>query len=193
MKIALLGAPGSGKSKLAQSFGRKLGWHVVDGYVDKLQKQTGLAYSNETSFAEEIQVLGARWAAEDAARSKYPNTITCGTIYESLIYASSILPWAVNEQTMLEDQVYIQTMMGAFGAMAMKTFDYHGLFYLPWEDGHDEHSWGAVVNKQIPQVLNGLGLAYVTLTGTNKQKVERVTELITPLIFESTEDEQSAV
>jgi energy-coupling factor transporter ATP-binding protein EcfA2 len=193
IKIALLGAPGSGKSKLARSLSRKLDdVGIVDGYVDKLTKLTTQKYGANTSFVQEIQVLGARWAAEDAAIAQHTCVITCGTIYESIIYASSVQPWAHNEQTLLEDHVYIQTVMSALGAMATKTFDYHALFYLPWES-EGEHSWESVVNAKIPEVLNGLGLAYVTLTGTNKQKVERVTEFIAPLIVAPTEDEQPTV
>lgn len=193
MKIALLGAPGSGKSKLARSLARKIdNSAIVDGYVDKLQKQTSNTYGPNTNFVQELQVMGARWAAEDAVIRQDKHCITCGTIYESIIYASSVAPWQLNEQTLVQDQIYIQTVMGALGAMGIKTYDYTALFYLPWEED-DEHSWSMVINAKIPEVLDGYGYSYVTLTGTNKQKVERVTELIAPLITPATEDEQQAV
>lgn len=192
MKIALLGAPGSGKTKLARAIAKKLdGCTVVDNYVQKLQKQIGAPFGPNSSFPAEIEVLGARWTAEDSVKTEH--SVTCGTLYESIIYASSITPWSVGEQTLIEDQIYVQTMMSAFGALGIKTYDYHALFYLPWENRESDHSWDAVVNAKIPEVLAGFGLAYVTLTGTNKQKVERVTELITPLITSPTEDEQPTV
>lgn len=194
MKIALLGAPESGKTKLAKAVARKAeGFGIVDNYVDKLSKLTGGVYGSSTSFPAEIEVLGARWAAEDHAANKHEHVITCGTIYESIIYASSIQPWALNEHTLMGDQVYIATVMGALGALATKTVDYTCLFYLPWEGRDHDHSWHAVVNAKLPEVLQGFGVPYVTLTGTHKEKVERVTGIISQILAALAEDEQQAV
>lgn len=196
MKLAVLGAPGANKTKFAQSLARKLNgpekWTVVDGYVDKLKKQTGLDFGAQTNFVQEIEVLGARWAAEDEAYKNDANSITCGTIYETIIYASNQSKlYAPTEDELIKEQIYIQTMMHAFGALEQMTFDYHALIYLPRE-GKFDRDWSEVVDAKIPEVLEGFGKHPATLRGTHKQKVDRAIEYLSPL-FPATPDEQPAV
>jgi hypothetical protein len=182
MKIVLVGAPGAGKSKLAASLKRKLGseWGVIDGYADRLNKQINWVREPEvweTSYVHEIQMMAARWTAEDAHPRS--NLITCGSIYETIIYASSIHPWAGDEHMLVEDQAYIYTMMTAFGTLQHKVYDYDIIFYLPWPEEKRDHSWYAVIDAKIPELLVGYGLPFIGLTGTNKQKTNEALKFIT--------------
>lgn len=199
MKVALAGAPGSGKTKLARALKRKLGddWKVIDGYANRLAKKVGdpqlLDDGYLTSFPYELEVMTSRWIEEETAYNDILNTITCGTLTETLIYAASIQPWMQTEQQYLDDINFIQLMMTTLGELHRRAFDYNLVFFLPLEE--PGHSWYTVVDAKIPQVLDGHGIPYVVLNGTHEQKVVDAFETIQSLInlHRVAEDEQQSV
>jgi hypothetical protein len=180
MKIAIVGPPGAGKTKIARGLARKLNtpkdgqWKVVDGYVDRLRHRTGNEYGAYSSFAHELEVIGVRWAEEDAFTNKGLHCITVGSLCDSIIYATSVVPSQVNEQIMMEDVMLKNIMMQALGSLQYKTFDYNFIFYISKPSLVDSHTWDEVMNAKLPEVLAGMNVAYIALRAdiSTKEQVE---------------------
>jgi hypothetical protein len=180
MKVAILGAPGSGKSRVANAIRKQLGddWRVVDKYVDHLQKRTGLPYGFDADFPQNIQVMSARWIGEiEAARQDF-SSITCGSIYETLAYTLAIgFPNPTSEAEMVVQVKYIDTLYRFLGAMEDTTADYDLMFYLPYKTPPDD-PWCVILDQKIPEILESEFKRVYTLTGTHKGKVNAAFEKI---------------
>jgi hypothetical protein len=197
MKIALLGAPSSGKTKVAKAIARRMNeydldgapdrsrghdryWAVVDGYVERLAKRSGLTYGVEADWPMNVQVMGHRWEAEAHAVKDGSNAICCGTIYETMVYGNihSLLNMRqpATEREMLAVSEYHAAMMSFMGAMENTTVDYDVMFYLPFEG--DSHTWEGVVDAKIDGVLEAFYRKAYTLPGTTKEKADAATEAI---------------
>lgn len=205
MKIALLGAPDAGKSLTARRVARRLNdqrgdqkWIVIDSYAEKVMAKTGRIIGPEASYSTNIMIMTQRWLEEEQAARRGWHTITCGSLYETIVYAAILNtgPMLPNEHQEIGTQLLAQTLMNAFGALETLTFDYDAMFYLPYRDTKSEHNWNNVVNAKIPEILEGFFKYVITLTGTDRQRVDRVTE-VTQFILDadatSTSDEQPTV
>lgn len=202
MKVALLGAPGSGKTKIAGRIARRLNteaksWVVVDGYVDNLRKRTDRQFGPVSDLEDNLMVLSERRIKEDEAVLKQLHTITCGTIYETVIYSaaqSMLIPGLADEGWMLEETQIAQITMQALGILERRTFDYDALFYLPLhKDPEAEFTWDDVVDAKLGEVLEGFNRLAIVLDGTDRQKVDRATEVIRTIITAIADDDQQTV
>lgn len=88
MNIAIIGAPGSKKTKLAKRMKTNLSGTtaIVDGYVNRLQRDTGLALGPWATWSENFMVAGYRRAIELKARKSADHVITVGTILDTMYY-----------------------------------------------------------------------------------------------------------
>jgi hypothetical protein len=158
---------------------------VIDGYVEKLADVTGRQFGevyDRRAFPLNIQVLAERWRLEDEATNKGLHTITCGTVYETIIYAAAQgvpIVRGTDEQWILDETYIAQQMMGALGLLSELRFDYSALFYLPL--GEESHDWPGVVDSKIHEVLEGQGKWAHVLSGSDKVKVHDAIEIITNL------------
>lgn len=137
MKIGIVGAPGSGKSKFAKLLAKQYENHkVIDNYVSRLSRANGLAYSYHATYIENIQIIMKRRELELAAGD---NQITVGTVIDSNSYAFIYTDLLVHAQRrlMASQYDYVETMMRSFGMLFLETWDYDYAFYLPSFD--DEH------------------------------------------------------
>lgn len=205
MKVALLGAPGSGKTKVGASLVRRLNhefprsFRLADCYVDALTHETGHTFGGDLTYdayRHNLQVLAQRWVIEDKWTHRGFHTITCGTIFESMIYSaaySTRLHTITDEQLLMEESYSAQVFMSMLGVMAARTFDYDALFYLPLEG--DSTPWGRVVDDKLPEVLEGQMKYAVVLTGTHKQKVDFATDVIARILraSQAPSDEQPTI
>lgn len=191
IKIGLLGGAGSNKTLIAKRIARRLNneveekaWYVIDGYVDKLSARTGRTFGevyDRSAFPLSLQVIAERWTLEDAETTLGRNTITCGTVYESLIFsAAQSMPIAhmSDEQLMMEESYIAKLMIESIRTVAAIRFDYDLLFYLPLDQDKKDKDWATVVDDKLSEVLAGQGLTAIVLDGTIKEKVTRGTELI---------------
>lgn len=189
MKVALLGAPSAGKTRVANGLisrlnGGNFTWQTVDHYVTKLAKRTGLPYDYKADFPQNFAVVAERWNAEAQARKNYENTITCGTIYDTYAYALAVeFPRPHTEAQMVAQAEYMDICWRFLGAMEDVTADYDLLFYLPYKDPVPESApivdrWHAVVDQKIPEVLEAEFRRAYTLSGTTKERVNAALEKI---------------
>lgn len=164
LKVGIIGAPGSGKTKLARKLtgclNTELGrWKHIDGYVERLQKRVGHPFGpifDRRAYQWNLQVAAERWTLEDEAQQKGFNTITCGTIFETIIYAAAqSIPIArLTEDMMLVESAIAENMAAALSLLATLTCDYDALFYLPLK-GESEYAWPGVIDAKLDEVLTG--------------------------------------
>lgn len=195
MKVALLGAPGSGKSKLAARLARRLNtkgplwdppaprpggqWKVIDDYVGKVTPDAGPIFDRSV-YPINIQIASQRWILERQAASKHQSTITCGTIFETIIYAAAhglTLNRIPDESLFFEEAEISKQMMESFATLAMITFDYDALFYLP-HPGETEKTWNSVINAKLPEVLEGAMKQAIVLRGPLKNQCNEAYDII---------------
>lgn len=174
LNIALLGAPGSGKTAVARKTvslikrsGGELGeWGVVDAYVDAISRNTGIPLSVSANFPQNLSIVTARWVKEAELYHKGMSVITCGSIYESILYATLPFMLKAPEDMNPGENIFNQVMMQALGALEKTTYHYDAMFFLPFNPkmlAKNEHTWGGVINAKIPEVLEGFGKQVIVL------------------------------
>jgi len=137
MRIGVMGAPNAGKSKFARRLKKELEgmyqaetWKIVDGYVEKLQKATDMAYGRFGNYVDNFQVAFKRRELELA----HENTITCGTIVDTNAYAFMIVEPNVDDELFTMQYQRIEALTRTLAIMYVDTWDYDYAFYLPTED-----------------------------------------------------------
>lgn len=208
MRIALLGAPGAGKTEVAKALARNLTrdglpvggkWKVIDGYVDRLSARTGTTYGPYAGYLQNLQILCERLTLEDEAINQGYSIITCGSIYDTLTYTLllNVVPPA-DETARLSQAEVSYLFMSVFGLIEPSIL-YDRLFYLPLSE--QEHSMHGVISAKIPDVLSSLNRQATILTGTRREQVRdalKVTrfirdEVIPRFLKEAAVDDQPAV
>lgn len=183
MRVGLIGAPKSGKTRVANAMAARLdkeSWKVVDKYVDRLAKRTGLPYDYQADFPGNVSVMCERWNAEHEALKGYPNIITCGTLYETLAYTLAIeFPQPQSEAEMVAQVQYLDVNYRFLGAMEDTTTNYDLLFYLPYKE--KQSTWHGIIDQKIPDILETEFRRAYTLTGTTKEKVNAALEKISDI------------
>lgn len=204
MKVALLGAPGSEKTKIARRISRRLNtdhksWSVVDGYVDRLRSRTGREFGQISTLEDNLMVHLERRTLEDEIAAKHMHSITCGSIYETIIYTaarSMNIPFLGDEQWVLEENYLARIAMESFGVLEQYTFDYDALFYLPLKSGTPDtdsaRDWNTVVDAKLGDVLEGFYRGAVRLDGTDYAKVNRGTEIIRTITQATADTDEQA-
>lgn len=192
MKIGILGAPESGKTafakKLAGALVPALGARpkIVDGYVERLSARTGYEFGHFASYPQNLQVQLERWTREQEATVQHGDIITCGTIYETNIYCAikGFHAEAYEQDQKVADFLQLRATMAALGMLESSTFDYDALFYLPYDPQkviEKDNTWDLVVDRKVPEVLEGYFKSAVELHGPVKEKVEFARDIITAL------------
>lgn len=166
MKIALVGAPDSGKTALAERIAEaaqdKIVFDILDGYVERYADETNIAVGHFASYITNLSVAFERLRQEDLKAALVGksdgdedlNLITCGTAIDSAIYASlvgSVAAAHAPEDRKRSEFARTSTTMHAFGMLIADTWDYDLTFYLPYTNEYrDEHAgeWNTLLDLE---------------------------------------------
>lgn len=137
MKIAILGAPGAGKSKFARELAVQLGddavpYLILDNYVQDLREDTGLEYGKFGSFIDDLQVVFKRRELELMySKGGTQNTIIVGTVLDSVIHnfiRSEDAPTDRRGIGLYTER--LKAIAASFGLLYIDTWDYDYAFLL---------------------------------------------------------------
>lgn len=186
LRIAIIGAPGSGKSTFAKALATKLRAEkdevkrqtvkVVDGYMDSLIKRTGYAFDIFATYPQNLQILFERWTREQEAEKDGCDTlITVGSLYETILYTGL----RVNSELALKADKTIQMQgrvsMEMLGVIQSLVATHDLLLFLPYTSkllAEKGRSYDVAINEKLPEVLAGYFRPITPLAGTTKTKVQ---------------------
>lgn len=204
MKIGILGAPGTGKSRFAKKLSSsmvKAGLDrpiIIDGYVERLEQKTGFAIDIQAAYTQNLQVLFNRWTLEQEATYKEKHTITCGTMYETFIYSvlHSNMLWQA-DKTNVEERIKAETTLSALAMIETMIFNYDAIFFKPYSGQmllEKGKSYDTVVDQKIPEVLEGFDKECIVLDKSEKENVDYATEISLRIAeFETAENVEQAI
>lgn len=147
MKLAILGAPGAGKTEFAEGLRDTLrevhgfpNFLIIDTVVEDLRLRTRLEYGGFGSHIDDMQVVFKRREWELHWQETNTNTITVGTVLDSTAhcFVRSEDP-ARNRRELLTGNERLRAIAETFGMLYTDTWDYDYAFYLPYK-GDDPHS-----------------------------------------------------
>lgn len=204
MKVALLGGPGSGKTafakKLATQMGKGEGNNrpvVIDKYVEGLTERTGYSFGAGATYPQNFQIVFKRWTLEQEVEHKGLDSITCGSLYETIIYA--VISSNLLEESQGMDPIsglQDRAAMNFFGMLETMMYNYHAIFYLPY-DGKTILDKGAsydiVIDRKIPEVLEGYSKEYIRLDESEKANTQHAFDIVRTIRDSLNEDESSEV
>ena len=180
MKIALIGAPGSGKSDLAKKLAKEFDARIIDDYIDAFAKESDLAMGDQASYIGNLytvlrRVALERWTIANDFTDEQPdkNLISCGTLIESSIYATIE---ALRYQTEVH-LMRITEFMKMLGLIVQDTWDYDHAFVLRLDDP-DPSSVEGQVDQSIFMAVNSFGIHYTPLTGDTDEQFKQAIEAI---------------
>lgn len=189
-KIALIGAPTSGKTELAQALKESLSnVYVVDDYIQEIESRSDNTLGHFGSYFGNLQVVVGRWEFERrAVRDHKPDhLITCGTMVESTVYnaVQALIQHDMDSGGVslgaLQNDRRASVSMTLLGIIRYDTFDYDHVFYLPMSDEEkelDDNKWNAIVDAHIPECAEALGVTYTKLSDRESRLAEVLQEVL---------------
>lgn len=158
--IALIGAPGAGKSKLAQAVVRKIEASnpqcescprpaiVVDDYAYDTRDAGEYAIGLDGGYMANIDLATTRYRMERKVAHLEPQyMIVCGTIVETAVYTAMhferTLAIRVKEEDKMGEAARFQACTSMIATLYMDTFKYERAFYLPSPRKPEDERWEA--------------------------------------------------
>jgi hypothetical protein len=181
MKIAIVGAPGSGKSELAAELDKllhddcsKCTVAIVDDYIDDIGKAAGFKLDAEAGYVGNLHVVLGRLAREQKAEAEgATHIITCGTGIETGIYVNRK---AVVEQTQWA-WIRATNFMNLWGSIFADTWRYDHVFVLSYPQ-RDVDTVNGKIDGALFMALSTFGVHFTPLSGTLEEKVEQARKTI---------------
>lgn len=183
MRIAILGAPGSGKTELAEALKPKLEGktQIIDNYVEQIGAECDLAMGGEATYIGNLYVALGRYARERKARGCgcYANIITCGTLIESSVYATlNAMTGMSKPDEQSANWTRITNFMNILGSIYQDTVLAEGEGYdQAYVLSHvikNQDPVAEQVDKSLFMALNTFNFAYTPLEGSLDQKLEAI-------------------
>lgn len=163
MRIALIGAPESGKSELATKLSEAFGVPVIDNYAIDLANDTHLWIGHASSYVPNLFIALERYKREfgdDVSSGR----ITCGTAVETMAYCACYSSRVKEDSSPDEirlDTIKAATIMNAINFMMDEGWRYDFVFYLPTKS---ERKMDRELDYAIREVLATLSIDHTPLT-----------------------------
>lgn len=193
LKIALVGAPSSGKTALALALRDTLGYEVIDDYIAGIEERSDNSLGHFASYLGNLQAAIGRWEAERRAHREAQGDngafITCGSIIETLVYngVQALVQAHADSEAMtlraIQNDKRSSLSMILLGIITHDTWDYDHAFYLPLpDDASDEDK---LVDKYIIETAETVDIQLTTLPLT--------TEAQLPVVLQEVLENEKAV
>lgn len=191
MNIALIGAPGSGKSALAADLAKELGQKdpdcdcvrtvaIVDDYCPEIEIETNIALGPIADYLGNLYVALGRYGRERVARMDHQIVISAGTIIETAVYTAMHfvgLTAVLNEEQQQEAAPRIDATLRILACLYADICQYDYAFYLPPTMTPADEDW-AYFDQQLQAALEGFKLLPVTpLTNSSNQVSDALSAL----------------
>jgi len=197
-RIGIIGVPGSGKTRLAQSIKKALPdykFSICDGYAEKLEKNLQMTVGVNATYLPNIHIASEREQEIRKMMLEDKNFIVCGTVFDTLCYAGfhaeivANTPGDEDEKNALLVREMNAAQLLAYLAID-SFFSFTHLFYLPVtnpdmlvaisnKDNVDELPGEAeVLDKTIQDALRRYGNPATLLQGKPAENVRTVVEAI---------------
>lgn len=199
-KIAIIGAPTSGKSNLAIRLAEELDGKtaIIDNYIDEIGREADLQPGIDASYIGNLFFITGRYGRERKAWSCgcYDTTISCGTLIESSVYATmnsmALAKESGQEATNWTRITNFMNLLGSFYQDTLGTEGYDYVFVSSLEEP-DVNTIEGQVDRNLFMALSAFNVGYVPLTGTNDEKIKTMLETIKGSNEQPTEIERQGV
>ncbi len=158
--IALIGAPGAGKTKLASAIADELiksdgqcaecntPVAVIDGYAEKIRDHGSYEIGLDGGYMVNVAISMERYNLERTATYGRAKTlVSCGTVLESAVYLAQhferTLQLITEDEERIQEAQRIEASIKMLAAIYMDTFKYHRAFYVPPLAPNTEDRWAA--------------------------------------------------
>lgn len=182
MRIGIVGPPGAGKSKFAKELAVYAtgDYTIIDGYVQRLQKSTGLALGFWGQYTDNFMIQGVRAAEEYKILNKKLDTsddiITVGTVMDTVLYCAMHNDFAVGKpEYKLMTNYMTEVAMRSLGLWFATNWEYQLTFFLPYDEKQRKAKQGTPefeFNEMMDEALESYGVPYYRLeAGPDRAKV----------------------
>lgn len=169
-KIALVGAPETGKTRFARKLKKDHGFNVVDNIPEKFSRATDLLIGPEADYRVDIALFGIRFQEYYRARERGEDFVMTTTVLDSLAYTSLGFEYSEYDRVILagqpeEDSLDANNFPFFYNiSMITKLFRdswlYDETVYFPVSSEVDPDSDYGKLDSYLRTVLDNHGVAY---------------------------------
>lgn len=135
MKIGIIGAPGSGKTELAEQIAKEKNLQVVDGYAERWSERTGLTIGYTGGYAHSLGVALERIFDENKLGDDF---VTAGTTVDSLMHMALVSLKNPNKVEFIRAKTYMETIAMLYYDFWL--YDHVFVCRLPQQEVKDEET-----------------------------------------------------
>jgi hypothetical protein len=157
LKIGLIGAPGSGKTELAEALSNELNIGVIDEYVGAVEHRLNYVLGRYATYVGNLAVMMERFACEREVGDDY---IVCGTPVDTVTYMAASSYFGGHEGW----QMRSASSLAVAGCMVDDMWEYDHAFYLPGGSAvENEDNYLKGIEDELPSALKAFDIDFVEL------------------------------
>ena len=162
MKIALVGAAGSGKTEYAKKLAAEnTSLLIVDDIPQNFQADTGMATGRFADYRVNVMLASERLKIE-WEKGAYSSFIMTTTLLDSVAYQT----FTTHEDAQWEDpSVTMRNVyaMGLLGVLTVDNFKFDKVFYLPWtppKTRNEDIGVSSDIDRTLRESLDSFKIVY---------------------------------
>lgn len=128
MRIALIGAAGSGKTEIAEALAKEFNLKVIDGYAEAWSERTGMVVGFSAGYPHSLSVALDRVFLEAKEEDDF---VTCGTSIDSLMYMAMASLKTPNQIEFARAKAYMEII----GTLFYDFWNYDHVFMCRMPEG----------------------------------------------------------